>query len=95
MKLSQLLFALVLVSFTVGCGEGDDEYGTPIDIKMCNGEIMLGSDRIDEQLLNIEDIPLDIRNYVASELAGFGLVSGSTYQNQANETFYLIQLNVI
>ncbi len=93
MKLTNVLFAFVLVLFAVACGEGDDEYGTPIDIKMCNGEIMLGSDRANEQILDIGDIPMEIRNYVASELAGFGLVSGSTYQNKANETFYLIQLN--
>ena len=91
MKKTYALSTLIMVLFIIGCGD-DDEYGVPIDLPSCTGEIITETERINQEQLTIADIPMDIRNYVATDLAGFGLVSGLLYQNQNNEVFYLMQL---
>lgn len=86
-----LLFALTLFCL-ISCGD-DDDYGIPIDITMCTGEIISPTDRTGAVSLDITDWPLAIRSYIASELPGYSTISVLQYESDSAQRFFLVELD--
>lgn len=85
-----ILLSLFLIS---SCGE-EDNYGTPIDIALCDdSQISTAENRKNESTLSAADWPTNIRSFIATDLPGYLIESIITYDIASSEKQYLVSLN--
>jgi len=79
-----------------GYGDDDDEGGMVMEItaeNQCEAAFIFAENiRVNEVILSQEDIPVDIRSYIASNHAGVGVSTSSYFQIENNSKYTEVKL---
>lgn len=91
--MKNLLFILSLFCCFTGC-EIDDDFTAPRVYNICeSGEMLSPLERVDEVTVATQDLPTTVREYLASEFAGYDIQSASMFNTTSGKNYLAVVMH--